>query len=89
MWRKRTGCHFLTSAMEGTKDFIANASLDSHNMQEIVDWYMLITVTLKNLELNMSLVLDFNVSALSILEILFSVARRLTELQTKEQSSSG
>ncbi|KAF9653747.1 hypothetical protein BDM02DRAFT_3182742 [Thelephora ganbajun] len=55
---KELGVAFLTSAMEDAKDFIANAPPDSRHMQEVVDWYMLMTITLKGPELHMSLV-DF------------------------------
>lgn len=55
---KELGVAFLTSAMEDAKDFIANAPPDSRHMQEVIDWYMLMTITLKGPELNMSLV-DF------------------------------
>ena len=61
---KELGVAFLTSAMEDAKDFIANAPPDSRRMQEVVDWYMLMTITLKGPELNMSLV-DFEVSVLT------------------------
>ena len=61
---KELGVAFLTSAMEDAKDFIANAPPDSRRMQEVVDWYMLMTITLKGPELNMSLV-DFEVSVLA------------------------
>jgi len=60
---KELGVAFLTSAMEDAKDFIANAPPDSRHIQEVVDWYMLMTITLKGPELCMSLV-DFEVSAL-------------------------
>ena len=59
---KELGVALLTSAMEDAKDFITNAPPDSRYMQEVVDWYMLMTITLKGPELNMSLV-DFTVSA--------------------------
>jgi len=61
---KELGVAFLTSAMEDAKDFIANAPPDSRHMQEVVDWYMLMTITLKGPELCMSLV-DFEVSILN------------------------
>ena len=59
---KELGVAFLTSAMEDAKLFIANAPPDSRHMQEVIDWYMLLTITLKGPELCMSLV-DFDVSA--------------------------
>lgn len=58
---KELGIAFLTSAMEDSKDFIANAPPDSRHMQEVIDWYMLMTMTLKGHELQMSLA-DFQVS---------------------------
>jgi len=60
---KELGIAFLTSAMEDAKDFITNAPPDSRHMQEVVDWYMLMTITLKGPELQMSLS-DFGVSIL-------------------------
>ena len=62
---KELGVAFLTSAMEDAKDFIANAPPDSRHLQEVVDWYMLMTITLKGPELDMSLI-DFTVSILNI-----------------------
>lgn len=61
---KELGIAFLTSAMEDAKDFIANAPPDSRHLQEVVDWYMLMTITLKGPELSMDLV-DFEVSVLA------------------------
>lgn len=61
---KELGVAFLTSAMEDAKDFITNAPPDSRHMQEVVDWYMLMTITLKGPELSMSLV-DFEVRILN------------------------
>jgi len=61
---KELGVAFLTSAMEDAKDFIANAPPDSRHLQEVVDWYMLMTITLKGPELCMSLA-DFEVSNLN------------------------
>jgi len=62
---KELGVAFLTSAMEDAKDFIANAPPDSRHLQEVVDWYMLMTITLKGPELDMSLI-DFTVSVLNV-----------------------
>jgi len=53
---KELGIAFLTSAMEDAKNFIANAPPDSRRVQEVVDWYILTTITLKGPELHMSLV---------------------------------
>lgn len=61
---KELGVAFLTSAMEDAMDFITNAPPDSRHMQEVVDWYMLMTITLKGPELSMSLA-DFEVSILN------------------------
>ena len=63
---KELGVAFLTSAMEDAKDFITNAPPDSRHMQEVVDWYMLMTLTLKGPKLHMSLI-DFRVSILDAL----------------------
>ena len=60
---RELGIAFMTSAMEDAKDFIANAHPDSRHMQEVIDWYMLMTLTLKGPELHMSLI-DFAVSVL-------------------------
>lgn len=62
---KELGIAFLTSAMEDAKDFISNAPPDSRHLQEVVDWYMLMTITLKGPELDMSLV-DFMVSTFNV-----------------------
>lgn len=71
---KELGIAFLTSAMEDAKDFITNAPPDSRHMQEVIDWYMLMTITLKGPELHMSLidftpVLDKRELALEFLQI--------------------
>ena len=64
---KELGIAFLTSAMEDAKDFITNAPPDSRHMQEVVDWYMLLTITLKGPELHMSMI-DFTVSIVDAFE---------------------
>ena len=68
---KELGVAFLTSAMEDAKDFLANAPPDSRHMQEVVDWYMLMRITLQGPELNMSLV-DLTVSVLNPFQLLLS-----------------